>query len=265
MSESVGSCVQISLSTGVVVPVSYSFHASAGPALILGHGLGSTNPKLKDHVKDKWISLAADAAKEEVNVISYTARGHGTTTGWEGTAESNPSQFTWIELAKDMGAVAAHFSAEKYIAGGSSMGSATSLYAAIAQPERVVGLILIRPPTAWEVRKARRKNLLRSADRLKAELAISEEGNAPYDHVLRGTAYSDLPALESEDYRRIQHIPTLILTIEDDAAHPVATAESLHALLPSSTLHVAPDIKTAAAEWPALVENFVRSVVSSSV
>ena len=280
MTEMNESSMLISISTGITVPTLQTYQSTrlgTHPVVIFGHGLGSTNPKLKDHLKDKWIALATDAVSDYATVISYTARGHGRSTGWELSAETNPTQFTWIELGKDMTAVADHFSTGSYIAGGSSMGSATSLYAAIEHPERVLGLILIRPPTAWEARTARRKNLLNSADRLqKQELdahqsavnsgSLSTEDTTPrFHHVLRGTAYSDLPPVDSAAYKLIQHIPTLILTIEGDAAHPVATAEALHTVLPRSSLHVAPDIDTAAATWPTLIKNFVRAIPQTNM
>ena len=40
------------------------------------------------------------------------------------------------------------------------MRTATSLYAAIENPERVRALIMVRPPTAGKERAARRQNLL---------------------------------------------------------------------------------------------------------
>lgn len=267
--------ILISLNTGITVPALRTDHSitnNLSPVVIFGHGLGSTNPKLKDHSKDKWISLAMDAVSGDSNVIAYTARGHGATTGWEVTAEANSEQFTWVELGKDMNAVADHFSASYYIAGGSSMGSATSLYAAIAHPERVLGMVLIRPPTAWDARKARRKHLLNAADRLQKQEEEAHEqavhsgesssvNSTPrFHHVLRGTAYSDLPALDSDAYERIKHIPTLILTIEGDPAHPVATAQALHSALPKSVLHVASDIETAATMWPGMIREFVRTI-----
>ncbi len=44
--------------------------------------------------------------------------------------------------------------AQKFVAGGSSMGCATSIYAALLAPERMKALVLVIPPTAWETRAA---------------------------------------------------------------------------------------------------------------
>ena len=96
----------------------------------------------------------------------------------------------------------------------SLLGSATALFSAIKHPERVRALIMVRPPTAWESRLARRPNLLNSAARL--------DQSGSYHLVLRGAAYSDLPHLERDVdlYKKIT-CPVLILTIKGDGAHPV--------------------------------------------
>lgn len=274
----------VAISTGISVPTWYNSAFPNRPAAILAHGLGTGNPQRKDHLQDRWVSLAKEGCNSgQVNAISYTARGHGETYGWESTAESNLDQFTWRVLAKDMVAVADHFKQEQFIAGGQSMGCCTSIYAAIDNPERVLGLILIRPPTAWEVRLQRRKFLLNAAERLRCELELANANTASresniqgdvgvdsestatlqlqnYHNVLKGTAYSDLPDIDSDLYKRISHSPTLILTIEGDDAHPVSTAETLHTLLPQSTLHIAVTKNEAAALWPDMIARFVAAL-----
>ena len=59
--------------------------------------------------------------------------------------------------------VAANYGLEPVILGGSSMGSASALYAAIQEPSLVSGLILMRPPTAWEERLMRKPQLMQAA------------------------------------------------------------------------------------------------------
>ena len=142
---------------------------------------------------------------------SYTTRGHGESTGWEATAESNPEQFQWKNLAADMNGVSQYIGLKSYVAAGHSMGAATALYTALAYPSRVRGLILLRPPTAWEERVSRRGKLLENADRCKE--ANPEE---PHYLVLQGTAYSDLPPKENKrEYASIK-CPVLILSIKGD-------------------------------------------------
>lgn len=85
------------LRTGVILPGIYERHASSesSPPLIIGHGLGASNPKSKSHTNDEWIKvLFTPATQSNKSYITYTARGHGGSTGWQDTAESNPEQFT---------------------------------------------------------------------------------------------------------------------------------------------------------------------------
>jgi pimeloyl-ACP methyl ester carboxylesterase len=187
----------------------------------------------------------SSAIRQRVRYLStYTARGHGNSSGWEETAESDPWQFTWRDLAQDMIAVHEYIEfnllprgpnhidsmtmKNKVILGGSSMGAATALYACIEQPDIVAALILIRPPTAWKEREARRKYLNASALRLRERSAELSK----YHFVLSGAMLSDLPMITeskpsstspgallqesphgSDLYDKIT-CPVLILTIE---------------------------------------------------
>jgi 3-oxoadipate enol-lactonase len=229
---------------------------------------GPKNPKVKDHTNDSWIDIAREAALSATgdqtgshSVVAYTARGHGASVGWEMTAAADPEQFTWSRLATDMNEVAKHCFPEKpYVCGGSSMGSATALWNAIHHPTLVRGVIMIRPPTAWEERAARRKNILSCARKLEAANASNGE---LFHLVLRGTAYSDLPlpAVSGEEdmYGRIA-CPVLILTVEGDESHPVYTAQVLHERIPVSTLHVAADPDEAKATWPGFIQEFLKNL-----
>ena len=232
--------------------------------ILIGHGLGPKNPKEKNHLNDKYVDMALNAINERDKVntsssimtITYTARGHGSSTGWESTAASNPDQFTWIKLADDMVSLASKFHINKFIACGSSMGSATSLYAAINYPERVHAIIMMRPPTAWNDRLMRRKTLLSSANKCQE---ASIEGELHY-LVIRGTAYSDLPSLEdTETYGKIK-CPLLILTVEGDDSHPVSTAEAIKSMIPHAELYIAENDKKSKKTWPNLIKTFVEKV-----
>lgn len=77
--------------------------------------------------------------------------------------------------------------------------------------------------------------------------------------VLRGAATADLPPLTSPLYTNIV-CPTLILTIEDDPAHPLSTATALHARIGSSQLHVAVSKVAAQREWPAIIAEFLSKI-----
>mmetsp|Transcript_19371 Transcript_19371/g.26619 ORF Transcript_19371/g.26619 Transcript_19371/m.26619 type:complete len:272 (-) Transcript_19371:1371-2186(-) len=226
---------------------------STHPGVVIGHGLGSSNPKLKSHTSDKWATILATSCSKKGNpVVLYTARGHGDSSGWETTAEDDMEQFTWKRLASDMISVADHYNLNKIVVAGSSMGSATALYAAIENPSRIVGVILLR---AWESRKERSKNLASSAKKCKLENPSSK-----YHFVLRGTALSDLPSIDDPVYSTI-NCPVLILAIEGDDAHPLSTATKLLELLKNSELFVSKSHKDASEEWPALIDRFMDKLI----
>jgi pimeloyl-ACP methyl ester carboxylesterase len=119
--------------------------------LIVGHGLGARNPKTKTHLTDDVVDILRRGAKQSTgtvdSVLSFTARGHGASTGWQQTAESDLEQFTWNRLADDMIAVGNYFNIKQAVVSGCSMGSATAFYSALKYPEKVKGLIMAKPPT----------------------------------------------------------------------------------------------------------------------
>lgn len=134
------------------------------------------------------------------------------------------------------------------------MGSATSIYCAIQHPERVIGLILVRPPTAWEERLDRRSTLLGSADNL-----LRQFPEGIYHNVLRGAALSDLPAADDQVWSNI-HCPVLILTVAGNKQHPVSVAQTINRLIPQSTLHIAASEGDAARDWTALMAQFITQI-----
>jgi pimeloyl-ACP methyl ester carboxylesterase len=223
--------------------------------LVLGHGLGAKNPGHKDHTSDDWLPIVTQGAATHVqSILLYTARGHKGTSGWENTADSDPELFTWKRLAADMLAAADSIESTEVLVGGSSMGSATALYATLQQPSRVKGLIMIRPPAAWEQRRKRRTHLLGSA-------ANCHQRNPEERHylVLKATAYSDLPSLDDPCYATVT-CPVLILAVRGDDAHPLSTARGLHEVLPHSQLEISQDMAEASHTWPAIVARFIESI-----
>jgi pimeloyl-ACP methyl ester carboxylesterase len=217
--------------------------------------------KSRDHNHDKWIrlcweTLTNDQEEDEmgvgVGVIAYTARGHGDSRGWEINAQEF-QQFTWENLADDMIGIGEYFHLNQFLVGGQSMGSATALYAAIKCPEKVKGLILIRPPTAWHVRMARRGHLEEIANQ-----SQERHPNEPNHNVFRGAAISDLPSLDSNVYSSIT-CPVLILCHEGDKAHPVETATTLSRLIPHSQLFISRSQEDALREFPQILLSFLRS------
>ncbi len=94
-----------------------------GPALVLAHGFGGSARNWRPQLR---------ALKDAFAITTYDARGH---------ARSAPIAIVEDARAEaviaDFAAVAAGASAAPLIAGGLSMGAATTLRFALAQPERV--------------------------------------------------------------------------------------------------------------------------------
>ena len=137
--------------TIIRLPLTYQMIPfSACPWMICTHGLGSRDPSATNHTNDVALRdiIISGAKHSQMSYVSYTARGHGESTGWEDTAQSNPEQFQWKNLSNDMNAVSNYIGVKSYIAAGHSMGSATALYAALNHPTKIEGVILLRPPTA---------------------------------------------------------------------------------------------------------------------
>jgi pimeloyl-ACP methyl ester carboxylesterase len=246
--------IEISLSSGVILP-SKCHNIDSSIVIVLGHGLGTNGLKSRDHNHDKWIQMCWETLiNEDGGVVAYTARGHGNSRGWERYAEEY-QQFTWENLAEDMIGIGEHFHLNQFLVGGQSMGSATALYATIKYPERVKGLILIRPPTAWHVRRARRGHLEEIAYQ-----SHERHPNEPNHNVFRGAAISDLPPIDSALYSSIT-CPVLILCHEGDKAHPVETATTLSHLIPHAQLFISKSQGEALREFPQILRSFVRSFI----
>lgn len=261
------------LVNGVELAVSV---AGQGIPLIWGHGLmGSMAGDDLAGFLD-WQQLA-----EQAQEIRYDARGHGTSG-----ASDSPSDYTWPRLADDMLAIADQLGLDRFVAGGQSMGCATALYAALAAPQRIRGLVLVTPPTAWETRaeqSAMYEQMAALVDRegtagLAALMAQQAPAMTPplllelapdlgavmgrmlsgYDPrtlalVLRGAKLTDLPP--REQIRTIA-APALILAWAGDRGHPVSTTTELQALLPRAQAHVAQTLADLRA-WPRLVIDFI--------
>jgi len=247
-----------------------------GDAVIWAHGLMSSIA-----CEDSMGLLDWGNFPREKKLIRYDARGHGFSE-----ATYKKKDYHWSNLASDMLEIADEVGVDQFVAGGQSMGCATSLYAGLLMPERIEKLVLMNPPTSWESRAAQSSlyskmapiggllggNILaklmeKKLDRLlpgwlidcKGEQAQGIlEGFKPLQRrtlhaLLRGAAITDLPP------RRILskiQIPTLILGWTDDQTHPVEVAEELSEILSQSELVVAKGYKDFV-EWPRLVREFV--------
>jgi 3-oxoadipate enol-lactonase len=228
-----------------------------GPSFVWAHGLTCSMA-----VEDAWGLVDWGRIAAAFDVLRYDARGHG-----RSPATRDPAEYQWSRLAGDLLAVADRQAVARFTAGGQSMGCATSRWAALQAPERVRGLVLATPPTAWEARAGQADMYDRLADfieqrgtppmlellrqrplfppwLLRDHPAINDaylEGVAAMEPlalvtIFRGAKLCQLP--RREELRKITQ-PALILAWPDDPAHPIPVAEELHALLPRSRLVVA--------------------------
>ena len=244
----------------LILPAAVHKRADSPFSIVVAHGLGKNDPSTKNHKNDSWTQILLDIIDNlKFSSISYTARGHGLTMGWQETAESDPLQFTWSHLADDMNSVANYFSLNQFVASGNSMGSATSLFAAIKYPEKVKALIMIRPPTAFEERKSRLKKF-----RIAVENLLEKNGKDDLFHfVIEGTCLSDLPPLNDvASYNKIT-CPVLILAVNNDVSHPLSTARFLKDVIPHAELHIVENKTKAKEKWPSVISDFLKIILKN--
>lgn len=212
-------------------------------------------------------------------LVRYDARGHG-----RSEATLDPEDYRWSELACDLLALLDGLGESSAVLGGVSMGCATSLHAAVRAPERVAGLVLMAPPTAWETRPRQALAYLGMAVLVRAigiglfrrlaSLPRAKPANAALaglqrsvvEHLrcadrravvaaLRGAARSDLPPV---DALAALDAPALILAWADDPTHPVSSAERLAQILPEAELQVASSLEDMRG-WTKRVAGFLES------
>jgi pimeloyl-ACP methyl ester carboxylesterase len=231
-----------------------------GEAFVWGHGLSASIES--EDILD-WFQW--EKFPDTVKLVRYDARGHG-----KSQLSKKPEDYHWRNLGRDMLTVADALSVEKFIAGGSSMGCATTIYAAMQAPERMKALVLVIPPTAWETRAAQSaiwnrfalfgrllggkgmgKMMGKNIDRMLPPWLIDAEpekidgvakGMAAQKrsalwNIFKGAGLTDLPP--REEFKTIADIPCQILAWIGDPTHPVSSAEEVHRLLPNSELFIA--------------------------
>ncbi len=249
-----------------------------GIPLIWAHGL-MASMAADDRVG--WITWSH--LTDVIRLVRYDARGHGLSGASEALAD-----YQWSALAGDMLALAQQVGLERFVAGGQSMGCGTSLYAALAAPERIRGLVLMNPPTAWETRAAQAAIYGQMADLIEAHgvaalIPMMQQQSAmepmwqleaypemttgmgdaikfrdpkTLSAVLRGAQRSNWPSpVELEAI----HTPALILAWTDDPSHPVAVAEEISRRLPNAHLRIAHNAAEVAT-WTEEIRRFVTAL-----
>jgi pimeloyl-ACP methyl ester carboxylesterase len=238
--------------------------------LVWTHGLANSMAHEDETGLFDWSAVIADGRR----VVRYDVRGHG---GSEFTPE--PGAYEWDELALDLIGVFDGLQIERAVVGGGSLGSAVSLHLAARAPDRVAGVVLAIPPTAWTTRagQARRYEAAAglierrgigsyiAACRMQAEPPVftgwleglwerlyrywerdPERWQHRFPAIFRGAAASTLP--DNEVLRGLD-VPTLVLAWTTDPGHPVSTATGLGEVLPDVELVIDDDAEPIA-RWP---------------
>ncbi|ORM27692.1 alpha/beta hydrolase [Williamsia sp. 1135] len=242
--------------------------SGSGPPALWAHGLTASATGAQPPGPFDWSPLEG-----EHRLIRYDARAHGNSTG-----DAIPEQYTWPNLALDLLDLLNRAAGTEPASGiGASMGTATLLYAAVAQPGRFRRLVLTTPPTAGQTRARHVAGYRDGAALIEREgMAAFEAAAGPLPpvltgivqtpsppsvprsllpSVLRGAALSDLPpaaALAAID------VPVLVLAWSGDDGHPLSTARYLAAIIPSARL-VTADTPGQVRCWPKVVAAFLRT------
>lgn len=248
--------------------LAYDLRGDGLPAVQL-HGLNSSRRREVERRRD------LTAGQHGLQVLRYDARGHGESTG-----TSDPADYGWPRLTEDLLTLLDHEFPGRTVHGvGQSMGSATLLSAAVAEPSRFRSLTLGIPPTVWQwrdgqariyelaARQVERWGGARWAEithRAPSSPAIDpaqaclppEIADAWLPAAFRGAAATDLPS--REEVAAIE-IPVLLLAWPLDDSHPLEVAEELADLFPGARLEVA-HTPAQVAEWPERVGCFIREV-----
>jgi pimeloyl-ACP methyl ester carboxylesterase len=223
-----------------------------GAPIVLLHGLTATRRYV--------VQGSRMLARSGHRVVGYDARGHG---------ESSPAPerggYEYADLVADLRAVIGELGIERPVLVGSSMGAATAMAFALAEPDRVTALVQITPayegdprsePGAWPLLAdaleagdidafVQRSGVLETPERYRdpAILAVRQrlerhEHPGAVADALRVVPYSrafdGLDALDGLD------VPVLVIASRDeaDAEHPLAVAREYDRRLPRSRLLV---------------------------
>ncbi|RWB66954.1 alpha/beta hydrolase [Mesorhizobium sp.] len=236
-----------------------------GPAVVFQHGLGGGEAQV------------AQTFPTGFRRITLECRGHGGSSLGEGRP------FSFEMFAYDVLAAADRARLDRFVAGGVSMGAGIALRLACRHPERITGLILVRP--AWTFSPAPQNMqpiaevaeliLVHGPEKARAIFARSETAarlnrEAPdnlasllgyfdrpdakaFARVLANIA-ADGPGVAERDAAALD-VPALVIGNEIDAVHPLSTAYALAAAIPNSTFaEVTPKARDSAKHFAELHE-----------
>jgi len=217
----------------------------SGEPLVLQHGLGGDAAA----VRPLWSGAG--------RLLCLECRGHGATTPL-GPADD----LGFATFARDVAALLEALGLDDVVLAGLSMGAGVALRVAAEQPERVRGLVLVRP--AWFTASSPENleafpliaELLRTEGpergratfqasavyrRIRAESPVAAESVlAQFDRenaVERAPVLERLPADRPLAEPLPLSMPIVILATDRDPIHPLGIAEAWADALPSATLH----------------------------
>jgi pimeloyl-ACP methyl ester carboxylesterase len=223
---------------------------TSGTAIVFQHGLCGSAAQTEEAFPDD----------PRFKRLTLECRGHG------GSEAGSHQHFAIPTFATDVAAMIAAHAKPRCIVGGISMGAAIALHLAVHQPHLVKALVLARP--AWiaaaspdnirpntEVGELLSQHSPREAEALFLKSATAEklrrdapdnlaslqsffhrEPIATTSALLRAIA-NDGPHVTEQQVSSIR-VPTLVIGTAQDVIHPLHMAETLHRMIPQSTLAV---------------------------
>jgi pimeloyl-ACP methyl ester carboxylesterase len=232
--------------------------AGEGAPVVLLHGLTATR---------RYVVMGSRALERSAHlVVSYDARGHG-----RSDPAPEPSAYDYELLAADLESVLDALQLERAVLAGASMGAHTALTLALAQPQRVAGLVLITP--SFDPARPREQRELDRWDALARGLredgvdgfvraydlaAVPDAWRETVERVLRQRLSAHQHPLAVADalqavprslpFRSLDELaavaaPTVIVASRDEAdpGHPLAVGERYAATIPGARLVVEDD------------------------
>lgn len=247
-------------------------------AFVFQHGLGG----------DRRQPMELYEHREDVHLIAMDCRGHGKTQPL-----GDPDLLRFDTFADDVVALLDHLGVDEFVAGGISMGAGVALNLALRYPQRVRGLLLVRP--AWLAQPCPpnldcmvevgqwirdygtdrgRAGFLASALYLRLQQEAPYTASsllAQFDEPRAADAWprllhlpADAPNRDPAAWRTVT-VPTLVLANYADLTHPYAYAETLAAAIPNATLV---EVPSKALDQPAhiaaartLIDDFLHALV----
>jgi len=222
----------------------------AGAPFVFQHGLGgdATQPDGLYHHQRRLVCLEC--------------RGHGATIPL-----GDPDRLTFATFAADVLALIDHLDIERALVGGVSMGAGVAARIAVDHPERVTGLVLVRPawldaphPSNLQIMETVAGLIQHDTDDALAAL----EGDPSYQ-AIAAQAPSAADSLRGQLSRRLAReraavlqrmpadhplpngsrwaditTPTLVIATHGDPIHPFTIAEAIAARIPSAQLREVP-------------------------